>query len=184
MNAVSRATRSTPVLAGQRCFAIGRVLFAVVGLSAWGSAAAQDDLTVAQRLPGVWTMAPREYHGEHFVTYWKEATLTIHQPLPDGRFPIMTRTYKTLVANSEGLLNIPGCEDQKECSFDEATEGIGSSFRSAFYVDYFADGWIDDLFTVKGNVMTADDGNGPIVFTKFKTLDGELVPESWRPVQN
>jgi len=33
---------------------------------------------------------------------------------------------------------------------------------------HFTSNWIDDLFTVKGNVMTADDGNGPIKLIKKK----------------
>ena len=111
-------------------------------------------------------MEPRILRRENFVAYQEEATISITERMPDGRYMVIARMTSRVVADVAGLIDIPGCENKKECIFDDATEGIGSSFRSAFYIDYFADNWIDDLFTVKGNVMTADDGNGPIRLIK------------------
>ena len=34
------------------------------------------------------------------------------------------------------------------------------------YIDWLDEGWIDDLFTISGNEMTGDDGNGPIRLVK------------------
>jgi len=129
---------------------------------------AQDTDSMEDTLLGVWKMEPRILRRENYVAYQEEAIIAITERLPDGRYTILARMTSRVVAEVEGLIDIPGCEDQKECTFDDATEGIGSSFRSAFYIDYFAANWIDDLFTVKGNVMTADDGNGPIKLIKIE----------------
>ncbi len=32
--------------------------------------------------------------------------------------------------------------------------------------DWISEGWIDDVFTISGNKMSGDDGNGPIKLTK------------------
>lgn len=121
-----------------------------------------------ETLLGVWKMEPRILRGGNFVSYQEEATMSITERMPDGRYLVIVRMTSRIITDQEGLMNIPGCEEKTECFIDDATEGIGSSFRSAFYVDYYADNWIDDLFTVKGNVMDADDGNGPIRFNKVE----------------
>ena len=126
----------------------------------------QESRVTEDTLLGVWKMEPRILRRENFIAYQEEATISITERMPDGRYMVIARMTSRVVADVEGLIDIPGCEDKKECIFDDATEGIGSSFRSAFYIDYFADNWIDDLFTVKGNVMTANDGNGPIRLIK------------------
>jgi hypothetical protein len=126
----------------------------------------QDNESMEETLLGVWIMEPRVLRGANFVDYQEEATISITEKLPDGRYLVLARMTSRVVTDDEGILNIPGCEEKTECIYDEATEGIGSSFRSAFYVDYYAENWIDDLFTVKGHVMTADDGNGPIKLIK------------------
>ena len=126
----------------------------------------QENDASEDALLGVWKMEPRILRRGNYIAYQEEATISITERMPDGRYMVIARMTSRIVADVEGLIGIPGCEDKKECIFDDATEGIGSSFRSAFYVDYFAENWIDDLFTVKGNVMTGDDGNGPIRLIK------------------
>ena len=126
----------------------------------------QESSSIEETLLGVWEMEPRILRRVNYVAYQEDATISISERMPDGRYMVLARMTTRVVAEVEGAINIPGCEDKKECIFDDATEGIGSSFRSAFYVDYFAANWIDDLFTIKGNVMTGDDGNGPIKLIK------------------
>jgi len=126
----------------------------------------QESNSIEETLLGVWKMEPRVLRKANYVAYQEDATIAITERLPDGRYVIIARMTTRVVTEVEGAINIPGCEDKKECIFDDATEAIGSSFRSAFYIDYFSPNWIDDLFTVKGNVMTADDGNGPIKLIK------------------
>ena len=121
-----------------------------------------------ETLLGVWKLEPRVIKRENYIRYQDDSTFSITERLPDGRYTVIVRVTNRVVADFVGAINIPGCEDKTECIYDEATEGIGSSFRSAFYVDYYGDNWIDDLFTVKGNVMTADDGNGPIKLVKVE----------------
>ena len=129
---------------------------------------AQDNPSMEETLLGVWKMEPRILQRNNYVAYQEEATISITERMPDGRYLVIARMTSRVVADVEGLIDVPGCENKKECIFDDATEGIGSSFRSAFYIDYYADNWIDDLFTVKGDVMTADDGNGPIKLIKVE----------------
>lgn len=140
----------------------------VLILLASGLVSAQANNSMEETLLGVWKMEPRILRGANFVSYQEEATMSITERMPDGRYLVIVRMTSRIVTNVEGAINVPGCEDKTECFVDDATEGIGSSFKSAFYVDYFADNWIDDLFTVKGNVMDADDGNGPIRFNKIE----------------
>lgn len=126
----------------------------------------QESNSIEDTLLGVWKMEPRVLRTANYVAYQEDATISITERLPDGRYVVLARMTTRVVTEVEGAINIPGCEDKKECIFDDAAEAIGSSFRSAFYIDYFSSNWIDDLFTVKGNVMTADDGNGPIKLIK------------------
>ena len=142
-------------------------LFTVFLLPYW-AVHGQESRSIEDTLLGVWIMEPRILKRDNYIAYQEEATISITERMPDGRYMVIARMTSRVVADVEGLIDIPGCEDKKECIFDDATEGIGSSFRSAFYVDYFAANWIDDLFTVKGNVMTADDGNGPIKLIKVE----------------
>ena len=128
------------------------------------SAAFADD--GSDPLIGVWKLEPRQLVGENYVDHQEESTFSVSERMPDGRYRVVVTIRHRVVAKEAGLINIPGCEDKTECVYDSATEGVGSSFRSAFYVDYFSESWIDDLFTVKGNVMTGDDGNGPIKLVK------------------
>jgi len=119
-----------------------------------------------ETLLGVWEMEPRILKRVNFTIYQEEATIAITERMEDGRYMVIARMTSRTVTDVAGAINIPGCEDKLECIYDDATEGIGSSFRSAFYIDYFGANWIDDLFTVRGNVMTGDDGNGPIKLIK------------------
>jgi len=139
-----------------------------ISLLVSGPVSAQTSDSLEETLLGVWKMEPRILRGANFVSYQEEATMSITERMPDGRYLVIVRMTSRIVTDVEGAINVPGCEDKTECFIDDATEGIGSSFRSAFYVDYYADNWIDDLFTVKGNVMDADDGNGPIRFNKVE----------------
>jgi len=144
---------------------LGLFLFALLLLPT-GLVHAQDSKTMEETLLGVWKMEPRILRRANYVAYQEDATIAITGRMPDGRYRVIARMTTRVVSDVEGIMDIPGCEDKKECIYDDATEGIGSSFRSAFYIDYFSSNWIDDLFTVKGNVMTADDGNGPIRLIK------------------
>jgi hypothetical protein len=144
------------------------LFLSAVLLLASGSVYPQESNSLEETLLGVWKMEPRILKGGNFVSYQEEATMSITERMPDGRYLVIVRMTSRIVTDEEGLMNVPGCEEKTECFIDDATEGIGSSFRSAFYIDYFADNWIDDLFTVKGNVMDADDGNGPIRFNKVE----------------
>ena len=80
---------------------------------------------------------------------------------------MLFRSTTRAVAESDDLLVRPGCLGKKDCVYDEATEGVGVLMDDRIYIDWLDDdGWIDDLLTIDGNVMTGDDGNGPIRLVK------------------
>jgi hypothetical protein len=71
------------------------------------------------------------------------------------------------VAESDDLLFRRGCIGKLECIYDDATEGVGTLMNDRIFIDWLdEDGWIDDLLTIDGNIMTGDDGNGPIRLVK------------------
>lgn len=132
-------------------------------LAAAASALAQD---MDEQLLGEWKMQRRilkfpgvEYHQE-------DASIFISEKLPDGTFRIISHVTTRAVAESENLLLRPECEGKRECVYDDASEGTGRLINGKLFVDWVSEGWIDDVFTISGNTMSGDDGNGPIRLTK------------------
>jgi len=128
---------------------------------------AQEEQSVGERVLGVWRMDPRILNSPGVVYYQEDGTVSIMEQMPDGKFRVMSRVTTRAVAESDDLLIRPGCIGKKECVYDDATEGIGVVFRNTIYIDWIDDdGWLDDLLTIKGEVMTGDDGNGLIRLVK------------------
>lgn len=129
---------------------------------------AQDDAPVEERIIGVWRMDPRTLEAPGVMFYQEEGTVSIMERMDDGTFRVMSRVTTRAVAETDDLLFRPGCIGKKECIYDDATEGIGTLLSgSRLYIDWLDDeGWIDDLLAIDGNVMTGDDGNGPIRLVK------------------
>lgn len=126
-----------------------------------GGSAVDDDII------GVWRMDPRILSTPAVVYYQEEGTVSIMERMADGTFRVMSRVTTRAVAERDDLLFRPGCVGKKECIYDDATEGIGTLRGDRFFIDWIDDeGWIDDLLTIDGNVMTGDDGNGPIRLVK------------------
>jgi hypothetical protein len=138
-------------------------LSACLLLAASASSLAQ---ALDEQILGEWKMELRilsfpgvEYHQE-------EASLFISEKLPDGTFRIISHITTRAVAESEFLLLRPECEGKTECIYDDGSEGIGRLINGKLFIDWISEGWIDDVFTISGNKMSGDDGNGPIRFTK------------------
>lgn len=131
---------------------------------------AQETTTELERIDGVWRMDPRTLRSIDAVAYQEDGTVTFKQ-LSDGRLSAIARITTRTVLTSDAKFTDPACESEKECTHDSASEGIGALFRSTLYVDWIDDGWIDDFFKIKGNVMTGDDGNGPIRLVKEEQID-------------
>jgi hypothetical protein len=130
-------------------------------------AAAQDDLPLEEHIIGVWRMDPRTLESPGVKYYQEEGIVSIMERKPDGSFRVMSRVTTRAVAESDDLLFRPGCIGKTECVYDDATEGVGTLMNDRIYIDWLDDeGWIDDLLTIDGNVMTGDDGNGPIRLIK------------------
>lgn len=127
-----------------------------------GPALGQDDRPVEERVIGVWRMDQRILYSPGVKYIQEEGSVSITEQMPDGKFRVMSRVTTRAVADFENAILRPGCEGKMECTYDDATEGIGVVFRNTIYIDWIDEGWIDDLLTIRGNVMTGDDGNGPI----------------------
>lgn len=124
---------------------------------------AQDEESLEESIIGVWRMDPRVLRSPGVVYTQEDGTVSIMEKMPDGTFRVMSRVTTRAVAESDDLLFRPGCVGKTECVYDDATEGVGTLFRNTIYIDWLDDdGWVDDLLTIDGDVMTGDDGNGPI----------------------
>ena len=130
------------------------------------TALSQEKESIQERLIGVWRMDPRTLEAPGAKYYQEDGTVSITEQLPDGRFRVIARITTRGVSETEITFNEPGCQNVKECTYDSATEGIGALFRKTLYIDWIDEGWIDDVMTIEGNVMTGDDGNGLIRLVK------------------
>jgi hypothetical protein len=130
------------------------------------SALGQDEQSVEERVLGVWRMDPRTLYSPGVVYYQEDGTVSVMEKMADGKFRVLSRVSTRAVAESDDLLTRPGCIGKTECFYDDATEGIGTVFRNTLHIDWIDDGWIDDVLTIDGNVMTGDDGNGLIRLTR------------------
>ena len=127
----------------------------------------QQDASLEEHILGVWRMDPRKLYSPGVVYTQEDGTVSIMEKMPDGTFRIMSRITTRAVAETDDLLIRPGCVGKKECVYDDATEGIGTLMNGKLFIDWIDDqGWIDDLLTIEGNVMTGDDGNGLIRLVK------------------
>ena len=100
------------------------------------------------------------------VYHQEEASIFISEKLPDGTFRVISHITTRAVAVSEHLLVRPECEGKTECIYDDGSEGVGRLINGKLFIDWISEGWIDDVFSISGNKMTGDDGNGPIRLTK------------------
>ena len=132
-------------------------------LAVWTSTFAQD---LEQQLLGEWKMEIRVLSYTGVKYYQEDASVFITEKMPDGTFRVLSRMTTHAVAESEDLLLRPECKGKTECFYDDASEGIGRLINGKLFIDWASEGWIDDVFTISGNTMTGDDGNGPIKLTK------------------
>ena len=146
----------------------GRQWFGCLALVIFaGAALAQSTAELEEHVIGVWRMDPRTLYSPGVVYHQEEGTVSILEKRDDGTFRVMSRVTTRAVAESDDLLLRPGCIGKTECIYDDATEGVGTLHRNTIYIDWLDDeGWLDDLLTIDGNVMTGDDGNGPIRLVK------------------
>lgn len=143
-----------------------RVFFLLLIPLATG-ALSQERQSLEEHLIGVWRMEPRKLYSPGVVYTQEDGTVSIMEQMPDGKFRVMSRITTRAVAETDDLFVRPGCIGKMECVYDDATQGIGVLFRNTLFIDWIDDeGWIDDLLTLDGNVMTGDDGNGPIRLVK------------------
>lgn len=130
-------------------------------------AISQDNVPLEEHVIGVWRMELRTLESPGVKYYQEEGTVSIIERMPNGTFRVMSRVTTRAVAESDDLMFRRGCIGKTECVYDEATEGIGTLMNDRLFIDWIDDeGWIDDLLTIDGNVMTGDDGNGPIRLVK------------------
>jgi hypothetical protein len=121
-----------------------------------------------EQILGEWRMELRILKRSGVVFYQEEASIFFIEKLPDNTFRVMSHITTRAVADSEHLLDRPECEGKTECYYDDGSEGIGTLINGKLFVDWNSQGWIDDVFTISGNKMSGDDGNGPIKLTKVE----------------
>lgn len=143
------------------------LLVAAILLMGAATAFTQERKSAAERINGVWRMDPRTLRSPTLTSYQEDGTVTFTQ-LEDGRFSAIARITTRMVSKTDETFNIPGCENETECTIDSASEGIASVFGNSMYVDWIDEGWIDDFFKISGNEMDGDDGNGPIHLVKVE----------------
>lgn len=131
--------------------------------AAWASLSAQE---LEERILGEWKMELRVLRYPGVEYYQEDASIFIAEKMPDGTFRVISHITTRAVAESENLLLRPECKGKTECFYDDASEGIGRLINGKLFIDWASEGWIDDVFTISGNTMTGDDGNGPIRLTK------------------
>lgn len=140
-------------------------------LSAWlliTTSASSFAQNIEEQILGEWRMELRilKYPGVEF--YQEEASIFIIEKLPDSTFRIISHITTRAVADDERLLDRPECEGKTECFYDDGSEGIGRLINGKLFIDWISEGWIDDVFTLSGNKMSGDDGNGPIKLTRVE----------------
>lgn len=131
---------------------------------------AQDSESIDDLLLGVWNMELRVLRSFNFVSHQEEANISITEKMPDGTYRVLARVTTRIVADVPGLIDRPGCSDKKECIVDDATEGEGRLVNGKLYIDWIDETWIDDIFTILGDRMEGDDGNGPIRLYKVSKI--------------
>lgn len=141
------------------------MLFCLVSLFASGPAWAQESEVQIQ---GEWRMELRVLKSRGLVLNQQNISLFVGGKLPDGNYRVLTHLTTHAIADTEGLLARPECRGKMECWYDDGSEGVGRLVGDKLYVDWLDEAWIDDIFTISGNRMTGDDGNGPLDFTKVE----------------
>ena len=134
-------------------------------IAASASAYAQG---LAQQILGEWKMELRILRSPGVEYHQEDASVFVIEKLPDGTFRVLSHMTTRAIADSKGLLVRPECEGKTVCIYDDASEGIGRLINGRLFIDWISEGWIDDVFTISGNKMSGDDGNGPIRLTRVE----------------
>ena len=124
--------------------------------------------SLEQQILGEWKMELRILRSPGVEYHQEDASIFVIEKLPDGTFRVLSHMTTRAVADSENLLDRPECEGKTVCIYDDASEGIGRLINGKLFIDWISEGWIDDVFTISGNKMSGDDGNGPIKLTKVE----------------
>lgn len=123
---------------------------------------------IEEQILGEWRMELRILKSPGVEYYQEEASIFIIEKMPDSTFRIISHITTRAVADDERLLDRPECEGKTECIFDDGSEGVGRLINGKLFIDWISEAWIDDVFTISGNKMSGDDGNGPIKLTKVE----------------
>lgn len=125
--------------------------------SSWAQTAAPDIL-------GEWRMDERVHRSTRVAYHERDLRIFVLDQRDDGTYRVIATVTVEAVADREDILSRPECRGKKECTYDNASEGIGRLVGNTFYVDWIDEAWIDDVYTITGDRMTGDDGNAPLDF--------------------
>jgi len=132
------------------------------------AAASSFAQSIDEQILGEWKMELRILKRIGVDFYQEDASIFIIEKLPDGTFRVISHMTTRAVADDERLLDRPECEGKTECIYDDASEGVGRLINGKLFIDWISEGWIDDVFTISGDKMSGDDGNGPIKLTRVE----------------
>jgi hypothetical protein len=117
---------------------------------------------------GEWRMDERVRRSPGIVYNERDLRIFVIDQNDDGTYRVISTVTIHVVAERDDLLLRPECLGKKECTFDDASEGVGRLDGDKFYVDWIAEPWIDDVFTIIGNRMTGNDGNALLDFVRVE----------------
>ena len=125
-----------------------------------------DSRSIEALMLGTWVVEDREFESAGVVTRQIEGTVHITDRNPDGTYTVLV-TLSTHFKKRDGRKGpLLECDGKNECVRASATEGVGVYSNGRFTIDYYAENWYDDVFTVSGSTMRGRDRNGPIVLRK------------------
>lgn len=150
-------------------FFISKILAAALLLS--GALLVSSESTRAQdekpQIQGEWRMELRTIESPGIVSDQEEITLIVSDRTPQGTYVVLAHVSIHAIMDEAALLPRPECKGKTECTYSDGSERVGRLIGNKFYIDWLDEGWIDDVFTISGNKMLGDDGNGPLNLTRI-----------------
>lgn len=146
---------------------LARVLAILPAVIALGSANAQDDDELIENLlVGTWLVEERVLEFANATARQINGKVHITERNDDGTYRVLVTlsTHLKVREGEEG--DFVDCQGKDECTTSSATEGVGRYVAGRFMIDYYAENWYDDVFTVSGLTMNGADPNGPIILRK------------------
>ncbi len=149
-----------------RCVAACWLALAVTTPTDAQSRGSAADHTIEELLLGTWIVQDREFEVGDVLVRHIDGKIHVADRKPDGTYTVLVTLSSHFRAKDGSGAPLPECDGKPECILASGTEGVGVYTNGRFFIDYFGENWIDDLFTISDFTMRGWDVNGPIVLTK------------------